>query len=149
MCVARWTLYSAETRVFQTPFLFLVKMGINQGYFCVLLASLSTTCTSDCPTKTPYSLAQPPYDECTKLHSMLETALLNNSVNLFKLHDILFPRSSSEPNYAMATFHSKVEKCYWYTYNSEKCHHTCWTSSLLLRSVDSSVLTILPFNCSC
>ena len=113
-------------------------MGINQGYFFVLLATLSATCTSDCPTKT-----QPAYDECTKLYSMLETALLNNSVNLFKLHDILFPRSSSEPNYAMATFHSKVEECYWYSYNSEKCYLTCWTSSLLLRSVDPSVLTTI------
>ena len=116
-------------------------MGINQGYFFVLLASLSTTCTSDSPTKTPYT--QPAYDECTKLYSMLETALLNNSVNLFKLHDILFPRSSSEPNYAMATFNSKVEECYWYLYNSEKCYRTCWTSSLLLRSVDPSVLTTI------
>lgn len=116
-------------------------MRINQGYFFVLLAFLSATCTSDCPTKTPYSLAQPAYDECTKLYSILETELLNNSVNLFKLHDILFPRSSSEPNYAMATFHSKVEEYCWY--NPDKCYHTCWTSSLLLRSVDPSVLTTI------
>ena len=117
-------------------------MRINQGYLLVLLlASLSASCTSDCPTTEPYG--QPAYDECTKLYSVFETALLNNSVNLFKLHDILFPRSSSEPTYAMVAFHSKGEECYRYSYYSptSKCYYSCWTSSLLLRSVEPSVLT--------
>ena len=46
----------------------------------------------------------------------------------------------------MATFHSKAEECYWdpyNPYNPEKCYHTCWTSSLLLKSVDPSVLTTI------
>ena len=117
-------------------------MRINQGYLLVLLlASLSASCTSDCPTTEPYG--QPAYDECTKLYSVFETALLSNSVNLFKLHDSLFPRSSSEPTYAMIAFHSKGEECYRYSYYSptSKCYYSCWTSSLLLRSVEPSVLT--------
>ena len=116
-------------------------MVINQGYlFVLLLVSLSASCTSDCPTSEPYG--QPAYDECTKLYSKFETALLNNSVNLFKLRDILFPRSTLEPTYVMAVFHSKGAECYRYLYNPE-CYYTCWTSSLLLRSVEPSVVTVI------
>ena len=124
-------------------------MEINQGYLLVLLlAFLSASCTSDCPTRatTPtYLKAQLAYDECTKLYNVFETALLNNSVNLFKLHDILFPRSSSEPTYAMVAFHSKGEECYryYYYFPNSKCYYSCWTSSLLLRSVEPSVLTTI------
>ena len=107
-------------------------MVINQSYlFVLLLASLSASCTSDCPTSEPYG--QPAYDECTKLYTKFETALLNNSVNLFKLRDILFPRSSLEPTYAVATFHS----------NGTEYYYTCWTSSLLLRSVGPYVVTVI------
>ena len=123
-------------------------MGINQKYLSVLLL---VSCTSDCPTtatRQSYSPAQPAYDECTKLYTKFETALLNNSVNLFKLHDILFPRSSSEPTYAMATFSLNGEECVcnqYYWSSKCTCNYTCWTSSLLLRSVDPSVLsTIQP-----
>ena len=123
-------------------FSFFLKMVINQSYlFVLLLASLSASCTSDCPTSEPYG--QPAYDECTKLYTKFETALLNNSVNLFKLRDILFPRSSLEPTYVMATFHSKGAECYRYWYNHKECYYTCWTSSLLLRSVAPSVVTVI------
>ena len=121
-------------------------MGINQKYlFVLLLVSLSASCTSDCPTTatvSPYLPAQPAYDECTKLYTKFETALLNNSVNLFKLHDIFFPCSSSEPTYAVATFSLNGEECKCNQYSISKCTcYTCWTSSLLLRSVDPLVLT--------
>ena len=118
-------------------------MVINQGYLFVLLL---VSCTSDCPTtatRQSYLLAQPAYDECAKLYSKFETALLNNSVNLFKLRDILFPHSSSEPTYVVAAFHSKGAECYRYWYNLEECYYTCWTSSLLLRSVEPSVVTVI------
>ena len=117
---------------FHTLSLFLVKMGTNQSYlFLLLLASLSTSCTSDCPTLHPYS--EPPYHKCAKLYNMLETALLANPENLYKLQDFFFPSSSSEPIYAQVTF----------TLNEHHHHSTCWTSSVLLKSLDPSVLSYL------
>ena len=43
----------------------------------------------------------------------------------------------------MAAFHSKGEECYLYSYKNDECYYTCWTSSLLLRSVDPFVLTTI------
>ena len=104
----------------------------------LLLASLSASYTSDCPTSEPYG--QPAYDKCTKLYSILEAALLKNQVNLFKLFGSFFPHFSSEPTYAMVSYTVNGEGCY---NNSEKCYETCWTSSALLGSVDLSVLVSL------
>ena len=103
-----------------------------------LLASLSPSYTSDCPTTEPNG--QPSYDECTKLYSMLEAALLKNQVNLFKLHSNFFPHCSSEPTYVMVSYTVNGEQCY---NNSRKCYDTCWTSSTLLESADLSVLVSL------
>ena len=64
---------------------------------------------------------------------MLETALLANPENLYQLQDFFFPSSSSEPIYAWVTF----------TLNEHHRHSTCWTSSVLLKSLDPSVLSYL------
>ena len=118
---------------FHTLFLFLVKMRTNQSYlFLLLLASLSTSCTSDCPNPEPYWHVKR-YHECAKLYIMLETALLANPENLYQLQDSFFPSSSSEPIYAGVTF----------TLNEHHHHSTCWTSSVLLKSLDPTVLTFL------
>ena len=116
-------------------FLFLVKMEINQSYlFILLLASLSTSCTSDCPTPGPYwPFDVKHYHKCAKLYIMLETALLANPENLYQLQDFFFPSSSSEPIYAGVTF----------ALNGHHHHSTCWTSSVLLKSLDPTVLTFL------
>ena len=122
--------------MFQTPFLFPVKMRTTQSCLLVLLlVSLSASYTSDCPNSEPHA-----YDKCTKLYSMLEAALLENRVNLFKLFGSFFPHFSSEPTYAMVSYTVNGEECY---NNSEKCYYTCWTSSALLGSVDLSVLVSL------
>ena len=63
---------------------------------------------------------------------MLETALLANPENLYKLQYFFFPSSSSEPIYARVTFAL-----------NEHYHQTCWTSSVLLKSLDPTVLTFL------
>ena len=127
MCSAK-TLPRSSPVLF--PLQFLVKMEINQSYlFVFLLASLSASCTSDCPTTEFYG---PAYRQCTKLYDIFEAALIENRENLFKLHDNLFPSSSSEPPYAVVTFlfrHGEVQ--------------TCWTSSVLLRSVDPIILASL------
>ena len=108
-----------------------VKMRISQGYLLVLLlASLSASCTSDCPTTEFYG---PAYRQCTKLYDIFEAALIENRENLFKLHDTLFPSSSSEPPYAVVTF----------LIRDEPEVQTCWTSSVLLRSVDPIILASL------
>ena len=104
----------------------------------LLLVSLSASYTSDCPNSELHG--QPAYDKCTKLYSMLEAALLENRVNLFKLFGSFFPHFSSEPTYAMVSYTVNGERCY---NNSEKCYYTCWTSSALLGSVDLSVLVSL------
>ena len=111
-------------------------MEINQGYlFVLLLVSLSASCTSDYLTTEP--CGQPAYDECAKLYSILERALLENPGNLYQLQDIFFSSSSSEPIYATVTFNLN-EGC-----NYGGCQPTCWTSSALLRLVDPVVLTAL------
>ena len=116
-------------------------MRINQSYlFVLLLASLSASCTSDCPTTELEHYGQPSYDECTKLYSILEAALLKNRVNLFKLHSSFFPYFGSEPTYVMVYYTVNGERCY---NNSKQCYDTCWTSSTLLESVDLSVLVSL------
>ena len=115
-----------------------VKMRINQSYLLVLLlASLSASYTSDCPTTEPY-------DECAKLYNILEAALLKNQGNLYQLHDF-FPSSSSEPIYASITYNFKrgsdgnsSRDC---ACTSNSCYSNCWTSSVLLRSVNPDVLT--------
>ena len=112
-------------------YLFCVKMGTNKIYlFVLLLASLSASCTSDCPTPEPF--LEPPYHKCAKLYSMLERALLANPENLYKLQSCFFPSSSSEPIYVQVTFAL-----------NKRFHHTCWTSSVLLKSVDPTVLSFL------
>ena len=107
------------------------KMGINQSYlFVLLLASLSTLCTSDCPTTAPASINQPaqtPYQECAKLYAVLEAALLENPGNLYQLHYRFFPISSIEPLYALVSFKLNDQ------------HNLCWTSSVVLSSVDPSI----------
>ena len=128
---------------------FPVKMRISQGYLLVLLASLSASCTSDCPTtepngQPPYGqppYGQLPYDKCAKLYSILEAALLKNPGNLYQLHDSFFPSSCSEPIYARVTYKLN-EGCSDYDdYDYDSCYSTCWTSSVLLRSVDPVVPT--------
>ena len=124
-------------RVFQTLFLFPlqfpVKMGINQSYVLVLLlASLSASYTSDCPTLKPGG--QPAYDKCAKLYSILERALLENPGNLYQLHNHFFTNSGPEPFYEAVSFELNME---------EQPQSSCWTSSALLRSVKPSVLTSL------
>lgn len=117
--------------MFHRLFLFLVKIGTNQIYLFVLLfASLSASCTSDCPNTWPYS--ERPFRKCAKLYIMLETALLANPENLYQLQTCFFPSSGLEPTYVPVTF--KLNKHFYYT---------CWTSSVLLKSVDPSVLGFL------
>ena len=118
-------------------------MEINQSYLYVLfLVSLSVSCTSNCP------MSDPAYDqhECTKVYNALEAALVENQDNLLQLHEILFPSSSSQPTYAMVSFnvHELNEtRSECYNVGERECYSTCWTSSLLLRSVDPFVLSIL------
>ena len=116
---------------FHTLFLFLVKMGTNQSYlFVLLLASLSTSCTSDCPNPDPYF--ETGYRKCAKLYIMLETALLANPENLYQLQENFFPSSSLEPIYVSVVF--ELNKHFY---------STCWTSSVLWKSLDPSVLFFL------
>ena len=106
-------------------------MGTNQIYlFVLLLASLSASCTSDCPNPEPHF--EQPFRKCAKLYIMLETALLANPENLYQLQTCFFPSSGSEPTYVPVIF--KLNKHFYYT---------CWTSSVLLKSVDPSVLSVL------
>ena len=106
-------------------------MGTNQIYLCVLLlASLSASCTSDCLNLDPYSERHS--HKCAELYSMLETALLASPENLYKLQSCFFPSSSSEPIYVQVTLAL-----------NKRFHYTCWTSSVLLKSVDPSVLSFL------
>ena len=116
-------------------------MEINQGYlFVLLLASFSVSCTSDCPTPEPYGppYGQPLYDECAKLYRILEAALLENPGNLYQLHGSFFPSSSSEPVYAEVTYNLNGG-CDGYNHVCN--YYGCWTSSILLRSVNPGVLT--------
>ena len=116
-----------------------MKMRINQGYLLVLLlASLSASYTSDCPITMPNG--QPLYDECGKLCRILEAALLENQGNLYQLHDSFFPSSGSEPIYAVVAYNLNGG-CD--DHDNDRCYTTCWTSSVLLRSVNPFTLTAL------
>ena len=100
-------------------------MRINQSYLLfLLLASLSASCTSDCPIT---------YDNSAKVYSILETALLENPSSLYELHDFFFSSFSSEPVYTKVT----------YELNGYGGFSSCWTSSVLLRSMDPVILTTL------
>ena len=109
------------------------KMDINQSYlFVFLLVSLSTLCTADCPTTEPTHFnqsTQTPYQESAKLYAILEAALLENPGNLYQLHYRLFPSSSIEPIYAWVYFEL-----------NDQLYDFCWTSSVVFRSVDPSVI---------
>ena len=108
-------------------------MRTNQSCLLILLlASLSASCTSDCPTTEPYG--PPLYDECAKFYNILEKALLENPGNLYQLHDIFFTNSGPEPHYVEVFF----------TLNAEEWPQDfCWTSSALLRAVNPSKLASL------
>ena len=68
---------------------------------------------------------------------MLEAALLENQINLFQLHDVLFPSDSAEPPYAVVLYNiSDVNESMSYIYS-------CWTSSVVLKSVEPAVLITL------
>ena len=107
-------------------------MSINKSYLLVLLlAILFTSCNSDCPTATIAG-----YHNCSKLYSMLEAALLENQDNLFRLHDVLFPSNSAEPPYAEVYFNISDVNGSLYTFS-------CWTSSIVLKSVEPAILITL------
>ena len=107
------------------------KMDLNQSYLSVLLlASLSTLCTSDCPTTAQVFTNQTLYQECAKLYAILETALLENPGNLYQLHYRFFPISSIEPIYATVS----------YKLNDHRYNNLCWTSSVVFKSVHPSVM---------
>ena len=109
------------------------KMDINQSYlFVLLLVSLSTLCTADCPITEPTHFnqsTQTPYQERAKLYAILEAALLENPGNLYQLHYRFFPSSSIEPIYAWVCFEL-----------NDQLYDFCWTSSVVFTSVDPSVI---------
>ena len=129
-----------------------MMMGINQSYLiALLLASLTASCSSDCTTipdeplhlYEPLYDPKPPYRECAKLYSMLEAALLENSGNLYKLYDSFFPSSSVEPTYVQVQFTlHKMNESLMNAYSS----FACWTSSIVLKSVDPNVLAAIQPN---
>ena len=120
------------SKLFFFPLQFIVKMRTNQSCLLILLlASLSASYTSNCPTTEPYG--PPPYDECAKFYNILERALLENPGNLYQLHESFFPSSGPEPHYVAVLF-ERNEKGLW---------GSCWTSSALLRSVNPSKLASL------
>ena len=106
-------------------------MGTNQIYlFVLLLASLSASCTSDCLNLKPHSERHS--HKCAKLYNMLKRALLASPENLYQLQSYFFPSSSSEPIYVQVMFAL-----------NKRSHYTCWTSSVLLKSVEPTVLSDL------
>ena len=108
-------------------------MSINKSYLLVLLLGiLFTSCNSDCPTATIAG-----YHNCSKLYSMLEAALLENQDNLFQLHDVLFPSNSAEPPYADVYFEIRDVN------GSLSYPFSCWTSSIVLKSVEPVILITL------
>ena len=113
--------------------MFPVKMSINNSYLFVhLLTILFTSCNSNCPTTTMAA-----YHSCSKLYNMLEAALLENQLNLFQLHDVLFPSNSAEPPYAEVYYNiSDLNESQSYLFS-------CWTSSVVLKSVEPAVLITL------
>ena len=112
----------------------------NQNYLlALLLASLCASCTSNCPTT--YPTDEPlhnPFHECAKLYSILETALVENPDNLYKLYDSFFPSSGVEPTYVQVTFnlYKTPNESSTDAYSS----YACWTSSIVLKSVNPVIL---------
>ena len=112
----------------------------NQNYLlALLLASLCASCTSNCPTT--YPTDEPlhnPFHECAKLYSILETALVENPDNLYKLYDSFFPSSGVEPTYIQVTFnlYKTPNESSTDAYSS----YACWTSSIVLKSVNPAIL---------
>ena len=123
-------------------------MGINQSYLLALLmASFSASCTSDCPTPDPNDEPlynpEPPYHECANLYSLLEAALFTKPGNLYKLYDSFFPISGSEPTYVQVYFTlRKPNETRIDAYHSS----ACWTSSIVLKSVDPGELAAIQPN---
>ena len=121
----------------------------NQNYLlALLLASLCASCTSDCPTTYPTDEPRydhkAPYHECANLYSILETALVENPGNLYKLYDSFFPSSGVEPTYVQVTFnlYKTPNESSTDAYSS----HACWTSSIVLKSVDPAILAAIQPN---
>ena len=122
----------------------------NQNYLlALLLVSLCVSCTSDCtttyPTEEPlYDYKAPYHDECAKLYSMLETALVQNPDNLYRVYDIFFPSSGVEPTYVNVYF------TLYKTPNESSIHayysFGCWTSSIVLKSVNPAILAAIQPN---
>ena len=113
-------------------------MGIKQSYyfFVLLLASLTISCTSNCPITALASRNKSvgnAYQECANLYAMLETALFENPGNLYQLHDRFFPSSGLEPIYVKVFFELNNH------------HDIHWTSSVVLRSVRPAVLASFHF----
>ena len=109
----------------------------NQNYLlALLLASLCASCTSNCPTT--YSTDESLYHECAKLYSILETALVENPGNLYKLYDSFFPSSGVEPTYVQVTFN--LYKTLNESSTDAYSTHACWTSSIVFKSVNPTVL---------
>ena len=118
----------------------------NQNYlFALLLASLCASCTSNCPTT--YPTEEPlynPYHERAKLYSIFETALVENPGNLYKLYDSFFPSSGVEPTYVQVTFY--LRKTPNESLTDAYSSYACWTSSIVLKSVDPAILAAIQPN---
>ena len=118
----------------------------NQNYLlALLLASLCASCTSNCPTT--YPTDEPlhnPFHECAKLYSILETALVENLDNLYKLYDSFFPSSGVEPTYVQVTFNLYKTPNESSTDAYSSC--ACWTSSIVLKSVNPVILAAIQPN---
>ena len=120
-----------------------MMVEINQNYLlALLLASLCAFCTSNCPTTyptdEPWYDHKAPYHECAKLYSILETALIENPGNLYKLYDSFFPSSGVEPTYVRVTLnlYKTPNESWTDAYSS----HACWTSSIVFKSVNPTIL---------
>ena len=73
---------------------------------------------------------------------MLEAALVENPGNLYKLYDSFFPSSGVEPTYVQVTFNLYKTPNEIYSYWS----YACWTSSIVLKSVDPAILAAIQPN---
>ena len=117
----------------------------NQNYLlALLLASLCASCTSNCPTTSTDEPLYNPYHECAKLYSILETALVENPGNLYKLYDSFFPSSGVEPTYVNVyfTLYKTPNESSIHAYSS----YGCWTSSIVLKSVYPGILAAIQPN---
>ena len=109
----------------------------NQNYLlALLLASLCVSCTSNCPTT--YPTDESLYHECAKLYNILETALVENPGNLYKLYDSFFPSSGVEPTYVRVTFY--LYKTPNESLTDAYSSYACWTSSIVFKSVNPTIL---------